>query len=109
MKFIVKIIVVAVVIFLLPRVVPGISVADIYAALWVSLAFAAINILIKPLIMLVALPLNVMTLGLFGLVVNGALLYFVPTFISGFAIADFTSAFIGALIISAANWIISRI
>jgi putative membrane protein len=84
-------------------------VADVYAALWVSIALALINILIKPIVSIFTLPLNIVTLGLFGLVVNGALLYFVPAVVSGFAIGTFFAAFLGALAISVVNWVISKI
>jgi putative membrane protein len=55
------------------------------------------------------MPLNFITLGLFGLVVNGAILYFVPSVVSGFAIESFISAFLGALVISLANWLVAKL
>lgn len=109
MKFIVKIVVITAVVFALPSFIPGIAVSDIYAALWVSLVLAGINLLIKPLISLLTMPLSIITLGLFGLVVNGALLYFVPAVVSGFAIDTFLAAFLGALVISLVNWLISKL
>jgi putative membrane protein len=116
MKFIIRIVVVAATVFFLPNIfawigMGGISVSGIYAAVAASIALAIINLLIKPIITFVTLPLNLLTLGLFGLVVNGAILYFVPfmPFVTGFAIATFWAAFVGALIISVVNWLVSKL
>jgi len=111
MKLIVRILAVAAVVFALPYVISGISVAGWEAALIVSVALAIVNLLIKPIILLVLLPLNIVTLGLVGLLVNGAILYFMPVFpfVTGFAVASFWAGFLGALIISAVNWLVSKL
>jgi putative membrane protein len=49
------------------------------------------------------------TLGLFGLVVNGAILWFIGTFVEGFTVATFLAAFLGALVVAAVNWVVSKI
>lgn len=116
MKSIIRIIVVAATVFLLPNILAllgmaGISVSGVRAAVAASIALAILNLLIKPIITFVTLPLNLLTLGLFGLVVNGAILYFVPflPFVTGFAIATFWAALVGAFVISLVNWLVSRL
>jgi len=116
MNFIIRIIVVAGTLFFLPSIlsfvgVSGITVTGFSAALVASIALGLVNLLIKPIISLVTLPLNVITLGLFGLVVNGALLYLTPMlpFVTGFSIASFWPAFVGALVISLVNWLVSKL
>lgn len=111
MKLIIRIVLVAATVFALPYIIAGITVTGWQAALIVSVALAIVNLLIKPIISLVLMPLNILTLGLLGLFVNGAILYFMPAFpfVTGFAIATFWAAFLGALVISAVNWLVSKL
>lgn len=109
-KFIVQLIGLGLVVYyLLPAVVDGISVVDYRAAIIAALIFAFINIAIKPIIRIVTLPLNVITLGLFGLIVNVLLFWFVASVIDGFNVATTLAAFFGAIILTIANWIIDSV
>lgn len=92
-------------------VVPGFIIDSLYAAAIVAVVLGIINITLKPLVLLLALPLQIITLGLFTFVVNAAFLLFVASFIDGFTIAgtfaeQFIAAFLGALIITALLWIL---
>ena len=87
-------------------IVPGIQVTDFYAALVAALVLGLINVLIKPIIMVLTLPVNIITLGLFTFVINGALFWFASSLVRGFTVADFKAAFLGALCMSIANWLI---
>ena len=95
--------------YLLPYVVDGITVTDYRAAIIAAIMFAFINIAVKPIISLITLPLNILSLGLFGLMVNIFLFWFVSSIITGFTVENFTAAFFGALIMTAANWLIDKI
>lgn len=93
--------------------IPGFVVDSFYTAAIVALILGVINITLKPLILLIALPLQILTLGLFTFVVNAAFLFFVASFIEGFSLAgtiaeQFTAAFLGALLITAVLWILDR-
>lgn len=105
MKVILRVVIVALAILALPRFVDGIYVTGFYPALLAAVIFGLLNLIVKPVIKLVTLPINLMTLGLFGLVINGALLWFVGSFVQGFSVATFTAAMIGALILAVINWI----
>ena len=94
---------------LIARLVPGVSVDSLYTALVVAVLLGLINITIKPLLLLLTLPLTLITLGLFALVVNAALFWFVATFVEGFSVDGFVPAFIGALILSLVNWAVSKL
>lgn len=82
---------------------------NFYAALIAALALGIVNALIRPLVVLLTLPFNIITLGLFTLVINGALFWFVSTFIKGFYLANFWTAFWAALIFSVISAIVSWI
>ncbi len=89
----------------LPYAVSGIAVAGWYPALIAALVFGLLNLVVKPILKLITLPINLLTLGLFGLVINGALLWFVASFVNGFTIASFGAAFLGALILAVVHWL----
>ena len=93
-----------------PYVLPSVSVASVYVALVTALLLGLINTLIRPLLLLVTLPITILSLGLFTLVINGLLFWFVASFVEGFRVGGFWSAFWGAivysLISSAASWLL---
>jgi putative membrane protein len=82
------------------QVVPKIHYDNWQSLLIATLVLGLLNAFIKPLLIVFSLPLVVLTLGLFMLVINAVLLYFVGYIVKGFSVATFGSAFVGALIIS---------
>ena len=78
--------------------VPGIMVGSFYNALIIAVVLAIINILIKPVLVLLTLPINIVTLGLFTLVINALLFWFAATIVKGFEVQGFMAAFLGSLI-----------
>ena len=97
----------AAVLMLLAYYLPGITVSGWYAAIIAALVLGLVNALIRPILILLTLPVNILTLGLFTLVINALMFWFVGTVVKGFAVAGFWPAFWGALIISAVSWILS--
>ena len=90
----------AFVIMFIAWVVPGISVANFLTAMLVAIIIALINVFIKPVLILVTLPINIVTLGLFTLIINALLFMFAGFIAPGFEVENFLSAFIGALLLS---------
>lgn len=93
----------------IPSILPGIYFQNFYAALIAALALGIVNALIKPLIVVLTLPVNLLTLGLFTFIINGAMFWFVSTFVKGFYLAGFWTAFWAALIFSLVSAVISWI
>jgi putative membrane protein len=85
--------------------VPGIEVSSVVTALIVAAVLAFINLIVKPIVKILTLPLNILTLGLFSLILNGLFFWFVASLIAGFSVATFKAALIGALIVSILNWL----
>jgi putative membrane protein len=85
--------------------VQGIYVESLITAVVAAGVLGVINVLIRPILLLLTLPLNILTLGLFTFVINGFIFYFIGNVVKGMAVASFWSAFIGALIISIVNGI----
>lgn len=85
----------------------GIQVSGFFAAFWAAAILGILNAFFRPLLILLTLPINILTLGLFTLVINGLLLMMVSGVISGFNVLGFWSAVFGSLIISAVSWLLS--
>lgn len=105
MHLIIRWLIYALVIMLLPYVIPGISVKNFYSALIAALILGLVNAVIRPLVILLTLPVNILTLGLFTLVINALMLWFVATIVKGFDIKNFAAAFLGALILWVISWV----
>ena len=88
--------------------VSGIEVSSIYIALITALFLGLVNALIRPILLLITLPINILTLGLFTLVINALLFWFVATFVQGFEVVGFSSAFIGAFLLAIGSWFTNR-
>ncbi len=106
MKIILRIIIVALALLAIAKLVPGISIASFYTALIVAILWGVIGITIRPLLQLLALPVTILTLGLFALVINALLFWFLATFVAGFAISGFVPALEGSLLLTLVNWIL---
>ncbi|MEJ0000364.1 MAG: phage holin family protein [Verrucomicrobiota bacterium] len=70
------------------------------ALLWAAVVLVIVNAIIKPLLVIITLPLLLLTLGLFLFIINALLLYWVPHFVTGFHVPSFGWAFLGSLILS---------
>lgn len=109
MRIVLQWLILTVAVFATPYVVDGIHVSSVLTALIVAAILGFINMLIKPIIKILTLPINILTLGLFSLVLNGLFFWFVAGLVSGFEIDTFTAAIVGALIVSVINWLGSKI
>lgn len=81
-------------------IIPGISVENFFSAMLVCIIIALINAFIKPVLMLISLPINFLTLGLFSFVINAFLLMFAGAITPGFEVEGFFSALLGSIILS---------
>ena len=90
-----------------PYVVTSVVVTGFWSALIAALLLALVNVLLRPILILLTLPINILTLGLFTLVINALLFWMVATFVEGFAVAGFLSAFLGALAYSVVSTLLA--
>jgi putative membrane protein len=94
----------AVALMLVPELVDGIHIEGFYAALLSALLLGLVNTFVRPLLVLVTLPITVLSLGLFMLVINGLMFWGVAGVVNGFQVTDFGTAFLGALAYSLLTW-----
>lgn len=97
----------AITLVIVSQYVPGFHVASFVTALVVAVVLGIINAFIKPLITILTLPINILTLGLFSFVINAALLMFVSKLVAGFRIDTFVSALLAAILLWLVNLLLN--
>jgi putative membrane protein len=90
-------------------VYPGVTVAGFGAAMIAALALGLLNTLVRPLLVLLTLPVTLLTLGLFLFVINAAMFWSAAQVLDGFGVTGFVAALIGSLIYSACGLVIDRV
>ena len=85
---------------LIANFVPGITVSGFYTAVIAAVILGVLNAIVKPVLLILTLPITIITLGLFSLVINAALFLFAASFIDGFAVESFWYALLGSLLMS---------
>ena len=93
----------------LPYLMHSVTVDSIGAALVAALVLGLVNTLIRPVLVLLTLPVTFLSLGLFILVINGFLFWVVAQMISGFHVAGFLSAMLAAILYSVISWALSTL
>lgn len=88
---------------------PSVSVESAGAALAAALVLGLVNALVRPVLVLLTLPVTIVTLGLFIFVINGLLFWAVGSFVSGFHVAGFWAGVVGAIIFSLISWLLSAL
>ena len=96
-------------IMLIGWILPGISIEGFVSALIATVVLALINIFIRPLIEFISLPINILTLGLFSLVINALLFMLAGFFVSGVEIDNFWWALLASIILSILGVLIDNI
>ncbi|MFA6909134.1 MAG: phage holin family protein [Patescibacteria group bacterium] len=109
MYFILRWIINAAILLLVAYIVPGFTVDSFLTALIVALVLGIVNAVIKPILIIISLPITILTLGLFSFVINALLIWAVASFIEGFAVSGFMPAFIGGLLLWVGSWITSAV
>ncbi len=107
MRFLLRLLLNGVAVFLAATFIPGIRVSGPGAALVAGVILGLVNAIIRPVLLLLTLPFTILTLGLFIFVVNAICLALVAWFVPGFTLSGFGAAFIGAIVISLVSWLLN--
>lgn len=103
--FLLRVVLNTVAIAIAPSFISGVQVDGILPALAGGALLAVVNAIIRPVLVILTLPITIFTLGLFILVVNGGCFWFVAWLIDGFRVSGFWPAVFGALLVSVVNWV----
>jgi putative membrane protein len=90
-------------------VLDGIEIAGFFSAFFAAAILGILNALLRPILLLITLPLNILTLGLFTFVINALMLMMASGVIAGFHVKGFWWAVVGSLIISAVSWLLTSL
>jgi putative membrane protein len=105
--FLLRLLVVALGLWLASALIPGIEIRGAWTLLGAALLLGLVNAVVRPLAILLTLPVTVLTLGLFLLVINAAMLALVAWMFDGFSIAGFWPALSGSIVVSLTGWLAS--
>jgi len=105
MLFFINLFLTTIAVFAAGQILPGIEVASFKTALAVAALLGLVNSVVRPIIFILTLPINVLTLGLFTFVIMGLMVYLVALVVPGFTINNFLWAIAFAFLLSMINWI----
>lgn len=88
---------------------PGVHLSGFSAALWAALVIGIINVFIRPILMVITIPINLLTLGLFTFILNALLLMLTAHIVQGFTVDSFLWALAGSILISIVSVFINRL
>lgn len=109
MNIFVKWLVTAIAILIAGKVIPGVDITGPWAALWVAVFLGLFNIILRPVLIILTLPINVVTFGLFTFVINALLAWLTSTIIQGFYIEGLLAALFFSIVLSAVTYILNEL
>lgn len=105
--FLIRLLIVALGLWLASLIVPGFEIRGVWTLLFSALLLGAVNALIRPLVVLITLPVTVLTLGVFLLVINAGMIGLVAWLFDDFTISGFWAAVFGSIIVGLTGWLAS--
>lgn len=108
MSIVFRLIVSTVIILIASYILPGVHIASIWTALVVALVLGILNVIIKPILIILTLPITLLSLGLFMLVINGFVIILTSYIVPGFKVDNFGWAVLFSIVISIFNWFVNR-
>ena len=100
MNFILRLLLTALAVVILAKLLPGVSVDSYWTAIIVAIVLAVLNLIVKPVLVLLTLPVTILTLGLFLLVINAIIIFIADGFVAGFDVDGWLIAIIFSLLLS---------
>ena len=109
MKLIVRWLLLAAALLLVAHLYPGVTVKSFGSAMIAAFVLGLLNTLLRPILVLLTLPVTIVTLGVFILVVNALCFWFASSLLKGFEVSGFWSAFFGSILYSIVSWLLSAL
>lgn len=109
MSIIIKWLLMVLAIFISAYFIPGVAIASFWSALWLALFLGVVNILVKPILILITLPINILTLGLFTFVINALLILLASSVIKGFSVSGFFVAMLFSIVLSVVSYLLNAL
>lgn len=109
MKFILKLLITAALVVILSKILPNVTVDNYVSAVLVALSLSLLNFIVRPILVILTLPVTVLTLGIFLLVINAIIILLADWLVDGFEVNGFLWAFIFALLLAIGRSILFKI
>jgi len=107
MTLIIKWLIMVLAIVISSYLIPGVVVAGFWSALWLALFLGIVNVLVRPILILITLPINILTLGLFTFVINALLILLASSVIKGFSVSGFWIAMLFSIVLSVISYFLN--
>jgi putative membrane protein len=109
MGFIIKVLITAVAAYVAAYILPGVSISDVKTTIIVALVLALLNTFIRPILVLLTIPITILTLGLFLLIINALMVKWAASLVDGFHVDGWWSALLFSLIVSVVSYILGAL
>ena len=110
MGFMIKVLITAVGVYIATRIIPGVSITeDIQTSIIVALVLALLNTFIKPILVILTIPITIITLGLFLLIINALMVKWAASLVDGFEVDGWLPAILFSLLVSFVSYILQAI
>ncbi len=109
MKILINLLVSGLAVFVAAYVLPGVKVDSFLTAVVVAIGLGIVNAILKPILVILTLPISLVTLGLFTLVINAALVLLVAAIVPGFTVSSFWWALAFSLVVSVVSWFLQSL
>jgi putative membrane protein len=105
MGFLIRMTITAIGLWIASELVSGVSIRDTATLLWAALVLGIVNAVVRPIAIVLTLPITLLSLGLFLWVINAAMIGLAAWFLDGFQVASFGAALLAAIVVSLTGWI----
>jgi len=109
MKILVKLVINVVALLFVEYLIPGFKFESLTAIVVASIVIAIVNTFIKPILQLIALPISILTFGIFAFIINVGLLFGISYIVPGFYIDGFVTAIIASILLSLVSWFLNKL
>ena len=108
-KMIIRFLAVVVGLFIAAELISGVDIEGLYPAIIVAVFLGVMNIIVRPILVILTLPITILTLGIFIFVINATIFLFIGTIVKGFDVEGFIPALLGSIVVSTISWIVQKI
>ncbi len=109
MEILIYLVLSTIAVFVTAHILPGVKIDDWVTALIVAVVLGVVNAIIRPILLILTLPINILTLGLFTFMIMGFLVLLVSAIVPGFHVNNFWWAILFAIVLAIINWFLNSI
>lgn len=103
--FLLRALIVAFGLWVASKILPGVRFASTESLLWAAVLLGIVNAVVRPILIILTIPITILTLGLFLLVINGLMIELVAYFLNGFQVSGLGAAILASLVVSIVSWL----